>query len=173
MYFNASAIAISLGVLSWAVNALPQSSTSSATSVNITACPPQAISEEGQRANWNAFVEDFYFNGQVAEAFDNYVWIDYIQHDPSFAQGRDAAVTALEHLVAAGGLPQIEHYGFDNSTGWIHQYASVGGVQVKIVDVYRLDGSCIVEHWDVRANLTTAEINPAVLATPTPVPVYP
>lgn len=108
MYFNTATIVSSLSLPLSAIHAVPHgiaphstSTISSAASTSSPACPPHSASEHEQRENFNAFVKDFYFNQQVAEAFDDYVWVDFIQHNPTVGQGRDAAVTALEGLFAA------------------------------------------------------------------------
>ena len=160
MHFNAPAFLTSMGLVSWVVHATP-----SPASISSTACPPQYASEIQQRQNFEAFVQGFYVNKTVAQAFDKYVWVDYIQHNPDVPQGRDAAITYLEGVIPSASI-QIVHQAFDNNTGYVHHYDSD---YIKIVDVYRFDGSCIVEHWDVIANLNASEINPTPLATPPPV----
>lgn len=130
-----------------------------------SACPPRPASDAEQRYIFDEFVQAFYIDSNVTAAYENYVWEYYIQHDPAVGQGRDAAIAALIPAVAATKLLEVVHQGFDNGTGYVHHYNfGTSGSQTKFIDVYRMNGSCIVEHWDVIANLTTAEINPTPLS---------
>ncbi|KIM92517.1 hypothetical protein OIDMADRAFT_36534 [Oidiodendron maius Zn] len=155
MYFNMPTIATFLGLLSCIVyTASPSgasnaaSGTSSIASATSVACPPCSATEKEQRQNFDTFVQEFYLDGLVAEPFDKYIWADYIQHNPLIPQGRDAAISFLEPFAR-------------------NKATSL----TKSVDIYRFDGACIVEYWDIIANLTTSEINPTPLSTPTPVTV--
>ncbi|KAL7934328.1 hypothetical protein V8C35DRAFT_302305 [Trichoderma chlorosporum] len=127
----------------------------------IPACPPRPASPEEQQRIFYAFVNEFYSQNNISEAFDNYVWIDYIQHNPTIGQGRDAAVAALSKNPKVNST--IVHQTFTNNTGFVHHYA-FSTPPIKIMDAYRMNGSCIVEHWDVIANLTLAEIDPTPLS---------
>ncbi|KIM92980.1 hypothetical protein OIDMADRAFT_62656, partial [Oidiodendron maius Zn] len=125
-------------------------------------CPPRSATEKEQRQNFDAFVQEFYIDGLVAEPFDKYIWVDYIQHNPLVPQGRDAAISFLEPF-AGNKSVQIVHQSLVNNTGYVHLYTTRATSLTKSVDIYRFDGACIVEHWDVIANLTTSEINPTPL----------
>lgn len=127
----------------------------------IPACPPRPATPEEQEKIFYAFANEFYVQRNIPEAFDNYVWIDYIQHNPSIGQGRDAAVTALSKNPKVNNT--IVHQTFTNNTGFVHHY-EFATPPIKIMDAYRMNGSCIVEHWDVLANLTLAEIDPTPLS---------
>ncbi len=79
---------------------------------------------------------------------------DYIQHNPSIAQGRDTLQTLVENLspdvryepgllVAEGDLVAIH--------GRIHGWADVPQV---VVDLFRIEDGKLAEHWDVLQNET-------------------
>ncbi|KAH8808804.1 hypothetical protein F5884DRAFT_882622 [Xylogone sp. PMI_703] len=126
---------------------------------SLSGCPPRPASQAEQHKNLKDFANIMYVDLNVTAAFEKYVWVDYIQHNPSVPQGRDAAITYLT-AVSIGTTFEVAHLGFDNSTGYIHHYNfGSSGSQIKIVDVYHFNGSCIVEHWDVIANLTDAELD--------------
>ncbi|PNP58996.1 hypothetical protein THARTR1_01244 [Trichoderma harzianum] len=127
----------------------------------IPACPPRPATPEEQEKIFYAFANEFYVQKNIPEAFDNYVWIDYIQHNPSIGQGRDAAVIALSKNPVTNNT--IVHQTFTNNTGFLHHYQFTTP-PIKIMDAYRMNGSCIVEHWDVIANLTLAKIDPTPLS---------
>jgi predicted SnoaL-like aldol condensation-catalyzing enzyme len=126
----------------------------------LPACPPRPATPEEQEKIFYTFVNEFNVVKNIPEAFNNYVWVDYIQHNPTIGQGRDAAIAALS------GRPQVNttivHQAFINNTGFVHHY-EFASQPIKIIDAYRMNGSCIVEHWDVIANLTLGEIDPTPL----------
>jgi predicted SnoaL-like aldol condensation-catalyzing enzyme len=132
----------------------------------IPPCPPHPANYAEQLDNFYAFTDAVYANGNITAAFDEYVWVDYIQHNPNVAQGRDAAIPFLIAAVAGTKELEIVHLDFFNNTGYVHHYNFlINGGQTKTIDVYRMNGSCIVEHWDAIANLTTGEINPTPLSS--------
>lgn len=127
----------------------------------IPACPPRPASPQEQEKIFYAFANEFYVQKNISEAFDNYVWVDYIQHNPSIGQGRDAAIAALSKNPRVNTT--IVHQAFVHNIGFVHHY-EFASPPIKIVDVYRMNGSCIVEHWDVIASLTLGEIDPTPLS---------
>lgn len=42
----------------------------------------------------------------------------------------------------------VERWSFDNGFGVVHMRIN-GNPQTAIVDLYRMDGTCLVEHWDI------------------------
>lgn len=139
---------------------LPSALGSSAIQTMAPACPPRPASPQEQERIFYAFVNEFNVQKNIPEAFNNYVWVDYIQHNPSIGQGRDAAIAALSKNPRVNTT--IVHQTFINNTGFVHHY-ELSTPPIKIMDAYRMNGSCIVEHWDVVANLTLSEINPVSL----------
>ncbi|KAL7900577.1 hypothetical protein HDV63DRAFT_369107 [Trichoderma sp. SZMC 28014] len=139
---------------------LPPVSGSVSTQAAVPACPPRPATPLEQQKIFNAFVYEFNVQNNVSKAFNNYVWVDYIQHNPTIGQGRDAAIAALS------GRPLVNttivHQTFINNTGFVHHYQFTTP-PIKIMDAYRMNGSCIVEHWDVIADLTLLEITPTPL----------
>jgi predicted SnoaL-like aldol condensation-catalyzing enzyme len=99
------------------------------------------------------FVQEFYVDRHVRASFEHWVDPGYIQHNPFAATGREAAITFLEGYVAAnpdrrtrihriiadGNLVAV------HSNGWITD--SEPGVAV--VDIFRVRGCRVMEHWDV------------------------
>ncbi|KAK4069612.1 uncharacterized protein Triagg1_7036 [Trichoderma aggressivum f. europaeum] len=113
----------------------------------VPACPPRPATPEEQENIFYDFANEFY--------------VDYIQHNPFIGQGRDAAVAALSKNPKTNST--IVHQTFTNNTGFVHHYEFTTP-PIKIMDAYRMNGSCIVEHWDVIASLTLAEIDPTPLS---------
>ena len=98
------------------------------------------------------FIDLFYHQRKVRLAFERHVAEDYIQHNPTIQDGREAAIAALEPLF---GSPEssfhIHRILVDGELAAIHLHGrrspnTLGGA---VVDLYRFAGGKIVEHWDV------------------------
>jgi predicted SnoaL-like aldol condensation-catalyzing enzyme len=110
-----------------------------------------------------AFVELLYRRRQVRLAFERYVIAEYVQHNPNIADGREAAIAALEPLFS---LPEasfdIKRILVDEDLAAIHLHgrrspAMAGGA---VVDLFRLLDDKIVEHWDVLQPVPESAANP-------------
>lgn len=108
---------------------------------------------DDNRAIVTRFADLFYRQKRVEEAFLTYVAPDYIQHNPGIADGREAAMTALEPLFARPDHSfAVERILVDGDFAAIHVRVSSPtppGHGAAVVDLYRLAGGKIVEHWDV------------------------
>ena len=99
------------------------------------------------------FMTKFYVDKQVREAFETWVEPGYIQHNPMAQTGRDAAIAFLEpffkshpdisysikRIIADGNLVAVHSHGV----------FTPGERGLAIVDILRVDGCKIAEHWDV------------------------
>jgi len=99
------------------------------------------------------FMAKFYLDKQVREAFETWVEPGYIQHNPMAQTGRDAAVAFLEPFFKSH--PDI-NYSIkriiaDGNLVAVHSHAvfTPGERGLAIVDILRVDGCKIAEHWDV------------------------
>lgn len=117
---------------------LPESSSECAMS-------PQEVVEQ--------FIETFYRKKNVRKAFEDWVRPDYIQHKPSLPDGREPVIKFLERLlerfpdrtftihriIASDDLVAV-HY---------HSQATREDRGFAVVDIFRVEGCRMVEHWDV------------------------
>ena len=99
------------------------------------------------------FITQLYVDKKVREAFETWVDPGYIQHNPMAATGRDAAIRFLEPFFATH--PDI-HYTIariiaDGNLVAVHSHGvfTAGDRGIAIVDILRVDGCKVVEHWDV------------------------
>ena len=111
------------------------------------------------------FMTKFYVDKQVREAFETWVEPGYIQHNPMAQTGRDAAIAFLEPFFKSH--PDI-NYSIkrviaDGNLVAVHSHAvfNPGERGLAIVDILRVDGCKIAEHWDVAQPVpeTTANDN--------------
>jgi predicted SnoaL-like aldol condensation-catalyzing enzyme len=120
----------------------------------------------------------FYTAKNVTAAFDKYFATNYVQHNPNIADGRAAAIAALDPLfsspttsfdVSEASNENMNRILTFDAIAWtqiarvmvgpeytvIHINAiTAGQPNYNVYDVYRTEGSCIVEHWDVMAAAT-------------------
>ena len=53
---------------------------------------------------------------------------------------------------------------FDNNIGFIHVRVDEPGEEpIALADIYRMDGTCIVEHWDVTQARPANATNPIAM----------
>jgi predicted SnoaL-like aldol condensation-catalyzing enzyme len=99
------------------------------------------------------FMTRFYIDKKVREAFETWVDPGYIQHNPLAETGRDAAIKFLEPFFASH--PDI-HYTIariiaDGNLVAVHSHGvfTAGERGLAVVDILRVEGCKVMEHWDV------------------------
>jgi predicted SnoaL-like aldol condensation-catalyzing enzyme len=105
--------------------------------------------EENKKLVANLYQE--IFGDKNIEAVDKYIGDNYIQHNPAVADGKEALKTALK--VWFKGAPKekidIQHLGADGNFVYIHTRSMQGNKAISVMDIFRVDGNKVVEHWDV------------------------
>jgi len=100
------------------------------------------------------FIDVFYHQNRLVEAFRAWVHPDYIQHDPNSATGRDGTIEALDaHMKRS---PNMSHdvkrvvYGGDGTVA-VHYHFRHAPDQpgLAVVDIFRIENGYLVEHWDI------------------------
>lgn len=103
------------------------------------------------------FMDEFYMQKKVRSSFEKWVDPGYIQHNPFAATGRDAAIAFLEpfvannpsqrtkiHRIIADGNMVAVH-----SHGWNEDGDAAAKRGFAVVDIFRVQGCRVMEHWDV------------------------
>lgn len=88
----------------------------------------------------------------VAGAFGRYVGPTYRQHNPSAADGRQAAISVLSALVAKLDFHyDVKRVLVDGDMVAVHSHVttSPGDRGSAVVDIFRFEHGKVVEHWDV------------------------
>lgn len=90
------------------------------------------------------------WNAHSTEKVPQYVREDYIQHNPTVAQGRAGLLEFLPKffLQEAKHDIQLAIAEDDKVAVYVH-VAFNSGNSAKVVDIYRLENGMICEHWDV------------------------
>jgi len=103
------------------------------------------------------FLQEFYMEKQVRSSFERSVDPGYIQHNPYAQTGREAAITFLEGFFKGnpGQKTQIHRIIADGNlvAAHSHGWQADGTPEQKrgfaVVDIFRVEGCKIMEHWDV------------------------
>lgn len=100
------------------------------------------------------FIEVFYRQNRLVEAFEAWVHPDYVQHDPNSKTGRDGTIEALAAHMKRN--PRMSHeikrviHGRDG-TVVVHYHFRHSPEQrgAAVVDIFRIENGYLVEHWDI------------------------
>jgi predicted SnoaL-like aldol condensation-catalyzing enzyme len=93
------------------------------------------------------FVEDVLV-GQAYDAIEDYMSPLLVEHNP---QGRDGSAAYVEYLQGnAITYRQLRHEIADGNFVFVLSEGAVGGTDVAHYDLFRVEDSLIVEHWDGR-----------------------
>jgi predicted SnoaL-like aldol condensation-catalyzing enzyme len=110
------------------------------------------------------FMTRFYIQKDVRGAFETWVVPGYIQHNPMAATGRDAAIGFLEPFFKAnpGMHYAIKRIIADGNLVAVHAWGRMneGDRGMAVVDILRVQGCKVVEHWDVIQPVPEKAANP-------------
>lgn len=99
------------------------------------------------------FMTKLYLDKKPREAFERWVDAGYIQHNPMAATGRDAAIAFLEPFMAAnpGTVYSIKRIIADGNLVAVHAHGKFSAEDrgIAVVDILRVQGCKVMEHWDV------------------------
>ncbi|KAL8341970.1 hypothetical protein RB601_005244 [Gaeumannomyces tritici] len=98
--------------------------------------------EEETKARFDKFADAFLVKKDLVEAF-GYIAPEYINHNPAAKNGAQFAFDLLSPLWPSQRITVIRTL-FRGNQGWLNYRNSFG----TIVDRYRWEKGCIVEHWD-------------------------
>lgn len=133
-------------------------STSAASAEACKLTPKEVVSQ---------FMDEFYIQKKVRSSFEKWVDPGYIQHNPFAATGRDAAIAFLEPFVAnnPGQKTRIHRIIADenlvavHSHGWNEAGDATARRGYAVVDIFRVEGCRVMEHWDVLSPVPEAAAN--------------
>ncbi|OYW46904.1 MAG: hypothetical protein B7Z08_00635 [Sphingomonadales bacterium 32-68-7] len=131
------------GALPWAPGAPPFDPRDTSARGSLT---PRQVAER--------FIQLFYVEDNPTDAFTCWVHPDYIQHNPNAPTGRDATLAMMQASMAR--LPDLSHavqrvvWGdADLVAVHFHFVREADTRGYAIIDILRIEGGYIVEHWDV------------------------
>lgn len=126
------------------------------TTLAVAAFASLAQGAEGVAQKNKAIVVEFYqklFGDKDIEAIDQYLAPDYIQHNPTVADGTQALKAAARGWFKDAAKEKIEFANVvaegDRVVLHLKKIKRDTGKAAAFVDIFRLEDGKIVEHWDV------------------------
>lgn len=98
------------------------------------------------------FMDEFYTKKQVRPAFERWVAPGYVQHNPFAQTGREAAIAFLEPAFANPEVRyEVKRVIADGNMVAVHAWGTwkKDDPGFAVVDILRVEGCRVVEHWDV------------------------
>ncbi|KAJ5702279.1 hypothetical protein N7488_009827 [Penicillium malachiteum] len=125
-------------------------------------CPGREADEDEQKEIFMSFLQALYVEKNASKAFETHVALNIIEHDPNDTQDRDAIVARLSQILAFANFSVLAS-SFSNSIGLAHLRLNQDPEPAALADIYRMEGSCIVEHWDVTQYRPANSTNPIAM----------
>jgi predicted SnoaL-like aldol condensation-catalyzing enzyme len=95
-------------------------------------------------------------------AVDDYMSIDFIQHNPTITDG-PAGVKALVQMLSSQGITKqkivFKHVVADGDLVALHSRYEMGGKEWRFIDIYRVEYNKLVEHWDAMMQMPDQRAN--------------
>ncbi|RSL40698.1 hypothetical protein CEP53_013214 [Fusarium sp. AF-6] len=125
-------------------------------------CPPRPVTTAQKRAIFDEFVDKLYVERNGTRALLDHTPEDYIQHNPFVLSGRDNGIEGLSFVSPDTVNFTIARRGVDGTLAFIHtRLDRVNETQpTAAIDLFRFEGSCLVEHWDVLQEVPENAVNP-------------
>jgi predicted SnoaL-like aldol condensation-catalyzing enzyme len=131
--------------------ALLSTSAVKAQSQTQASCPSPAEAEQNRQVVLT-FQEQF-FNQHDLSAADRYVAENYVQHNPTVADGRKALIETFAKVFDRNpqAHSQIIRSAVDCDLVYVHLHSTANPADrgLAIVNIFRVKGGKITEHWDV------------------------
>lgn len=126
-------------------------------------CPPRFATEAQQRTIFSSFITTLYTEKNVTGAFSTFIDPNLIEHDPFDPQGAAANAAKLSNIIPF--VPStVLRSAFSDNVGLIHVRVDEEGHRpIALADIYRMNGTCIVEHWDVTQETPANATNPIAM----------
>ena len=95
-------------------------------------------------------------------AVDDYISKDFVQHNPTIADGPEGVKALLQMLVSQGVQKQkieFKHIIAEDDIVILHSRYEMAGKEWRFIDIYRLENSKFVEHWDAMMQMLEKRAN--------------
>jgi predicted SnoaL-like aldol condensation-catalyzing enzyme len=168
MHFSITSLLLALTVTTWtpAINALVPVPINDPMNGDVPSrpyCPSRPASSAFQRAAFHELISEFFGENETEQVFLDFVSDDYIQHNPFILSGRNNSIAALRTYFTDAKFTILQVL-FDSPFGMVHyRVDQPGQAPTAFTDIWRFNGTCIEEHWDVIQALPANATNPLAL----------
>lgn len=95
-------------------------------------------------------------------AVDDYISKDFVQHNPTIADGPEGVKALLQMLASQGVQKQkieFKHIIAEDDIVILHSRYEMAGKEWRFIDIYRLENNKFVEHWDAMMQMPEKRAN--------------
>ncbi|KAJ7183482.1 hypothetical protein C8R46DRAFT_1209642 [Mycena filopes] len=138
--------------------------TTVASNVSFTPCAPHPASPREQQAIFEKYAELLYVKRAPVAAYA-YIPANQIQHNPYTLDGAATSFPVVNSIIGNSSLGvEVLHQAFAAPFGWVHwRLDGFYPAPAALLDLYRFEGGCILEHWDITQEVPADAINPHAL----------
>lgn len=95
-------------------------------------------------------------------AVDEFFSKDFVQHNPTIADGQDG-VKALVQSLSGQGVPKqkidFAHVVAEGDIVVLHSRYEMAGAEWRFIDIYRVENRKLAEHWDAMMQMPALRAN--------------
>ncbi|MCY1282982.1 SnoaL-like domain protein [compost metagenome] len=102
------------------------------------------------------------FGDLDVSAVDEFMSKDFVQHNPTIADGPEGVKRLLQMLVSQGTSKQkieFKHVVADGDTVILHSRYEMAGKEWRFIDIYRVENGKLAEHWDAMMQMPDTRAN--------------
>lgn len=115
-------------------------------------CPPKPADSFEQKQIFDLFVRTLLIDKNVEAAYYEHVSPDYIQHNPTVLTGRENSISVLTDLAPRANFT-FYHTSVGSNIALLHhridwEDKAKHPTWTMAADIFRMDGTCVMEHWD-------------------------
>ena len=102
------------------------------------------------------------FGDLDVSAVDEFMSKDFVQHNPTIADGPEG-VKQLVQMLSSQGTPkqkiEFKHVVADGDIVILHSRYEMAGKEWRFIDIYRVENDKLAEHWDAMMQMPDARAN--------------
>lgn len=102
------------------------------------------------------------FGDLDVSAVDEFMSKDFVQHNPTIADGPEG-VKQLVQMLSSQGTPKqkiaFKHVVADGDIVILHSRYEMAGKEWRFIDIYRVENDKLAEHWDAMMHMPDARAN--------------
>lgn len=102
------------------------------------------------------------FGDLDSTAVDDYISKDFVQHNPTLTDGPEGVKALIQRLASQGVEKQkieFKHVVADGDVVILHSRYEMAGKEWRFIDIYRVENSRLVEHWDAMMQMPENRAN--------------